>query len=320
VLPKNCLVMPSELCPAFAWPAAVCVVAARAADEGATAATPTADAAARTRMPAPVRRGGFFVRQVFIFASFVRIEGFPSLGDAFSGPVGRPRWGPGGGQHAHALRSDCERKQRDCHAYLLTGLNFRDDWPSSMRTCTIRASRCRFTPACAGPYGGLEGAGQRATRQSYEIVIYRLLDTLRCEIASKDAPSGPRRRGSAQFGAAATAPGFRNAFEGRRTVMFLDEQPGIKREPAGVALPNSALPLGLDVANVTTADPGVQVENVSARGRRTRYQRVPGSLFRPGATTSRSCRNVAPAGQDRDLARPGPLAATRACLPASRSR
>src|SRR5690349_8457344 len=142
--------MLSELCPAFAWAAAVCAVAARAADEGAAAATPTADAAAKTRMP--VRRGGFFVRQVFIFASFVRIEGFPSLGDAFSGPGGRPRWGPGGGQHAHALRSDCERKQRNCHAYLLTGLNFRDDWPSSMRTCTIRAPRCRFTPAYGGPW------------------------------------------------------------------------------------------------------------------------------------------------------------------------
>ena len=38
------------------------------------AATPTADAAARIRMPAPVLRGGFLVRQMFIFPSFVRME------------------------------------------------------------------------------------------------------------------------------------------------------------------------------------------------------------------------------------------------------
>src|ERR1700744_2857469 len=60
-------------------------------------------------------------------------------------------------------------------------------------------------------------------------------------------------------------------------VTFLGERTGIGREPRVVRRPNSALPLRLDVANVTTADPGVQVENVSARGRRTRYQRVPGS-------------------------------------------
>src|ERR1700733_4983285 len=61
--------------------------------------------------------------------------------------------------------------------------------------------------------------------------------------------------------------------------MDLGERTGIGREPAANDPPNFALPLGLDVANVTTADPGVQVENVSARGRRTRYQRVPGSLL-----------------------------------------
>src|ERR1700722_20262514 len=66
-------------------------------------------------------------------------------------------------------------------------------------------------------------------------------------------------------------------------VTFLGERTGIAREPQAVQRPNSTLPLGLDVANVTTADPGVQVENVSARGRRTRYQRVPGSpLWSPG--------------------------------------
>src|ERR1700730_15745135 len=60
--------------------------------------------------------------------------------------------------------------------------------------------------------------------------------------------------------------------------MDLGERTGISRELTADDRPNSALPLGLDVANVTTADPGVQVENVSARGRRTRYQRVPGSV------------------------------------------
>src|SRR5580658_10636312 len=60
-------------------------------------------------------------------------------------------------------------------------------------------------------------------------------------------------------------------------VTYLGERTGIGREPQAVHHSNSALPLRLDVANVTTADPGVQVENVSARGRRTRYQRVPGS-------------------------------------------
>src|SRR5580704_3413719 len=60
--------------------------------------------------------------------------------------------------------------------------------------------------------------------------------------------------------------------------MDLGERTGISRELTADDRPNSTLPLGLDVANVTTADPGVQVENVSARGRRTRYQRVPGSV------------------------------------------
>src|SRR5580700_11587296 len=60
--------------------------------------------------------------------------------------------------------------------------------------------------------------------------------------------------------------------------MDLGERTGISRELTANDRPNSTLPLGLDVANVTTADPGVQVENVSARGRRTRYQRVPGSV------------------------------------------
>src|SRR3984885_2181537 len=63
-------------------------------------------------------------------------------------------------------------------------------------------------------------------------------------------------------------------------VTYAGEQTGIGRERQAVHPPNSALPWRLDVANVTTADPGVQVENVSARGRRTRYQRVPGSLSR----------------------------------------
>src|SRR5690348_7823532 len=63
-------------------------------------------------------------------------------------------------------------------------------------------------------------------------------------------------------------------------VTYSGERPGIGGEPEAVHHPNSTLPSTLDVANVTTADPGVQVENVSARGRRTRYQRVPGSPFR----------------------------------------
>ncbi len=50
------------------------------------------------------------------------------------------------------------------------------------------------------------------------------------------------------------------------------------RSTAGHGPANRLLPSGLRVANVWTAGPGVQVENVSARGRRTRYQRVPGSL------------------------------------------
>jgi len=49
------------------------------------------------------------------------------------------------------------------------------------------------------------------------------------------------------------------------------------RSTAGHGPANRLLPSGLRVANVWTAGPGVQVENVSARGRRTRYQRVPGS-------------------------------------------
>ena len=53
------------------------------------------------------------------------------------------------------------------------------------------------------------------------------------------------------------------------------------RSTAGHVLANCLLPSGRQVANVCTADPGVQVENVSARGRRTRYQRVPGSLVCP---------------------------------------
>ena len=63
----------------------------------------------------------------------------------------------------------------------------------------------------------------------------------------------------------------------RRTATHLGKRGGIGRELGGVGHANFALPSGPDVANVTTADPGVQVENVSARGRRTRYQRVPGS-------------------------------------------
>jgi hypothetical protein len=50
------------------------------------------------------------------------------------------------------------------------------------------------------------------------------------------------------------------------------------RSMAGHMPANCLLPSGRQVANVWTADPGVQVENVSARGRRARYQRVPGSL------------------------------------------
>src|SRR5436305_4420787 len=53
------------------------------------------------------------------------------------------------------------------------------------------------------------------------------------------------------------------------------------RDTAGHLLANCLLPSGPRVANVCTADPGVQVENVSARGRRARYQRVPGSLLLP---------------------------------------
>src|SRR3984957_9740610 len=69
-------------------------------------------------------------------------------------------------------------------------------------------------------------------------------------------------------------------------VTFLGERTGIGGEPEAVQHLNLALPSRLDVANVTTADPGVQVENVSARGRRTRYQRVPGSPRRYSALSS----------------------------------
>jgi hypothetical protein len=64
------------------------------------AATATADAAAKIKMPAPVLMGGFFARQVLIF---VRMEGFPFVGCCLhwvllAGLVGAPEAGP----HAHA--------------------------------------------------------------------------------------------------------------------------------------------------------------------------------------------------------------------------
>jgi len=84
--------------------------------------------------------------------------------------------------------------------------------------------------------------------------------------------------GIAQFAAAAGRGSWRIGFECRRKVTYQGERTGIARRPLPVRRANFTLPLGHDVANVTTAGPGVQVENVSARGRRTRYQRVPGSL------------------------------------------
>src|SRR5580692_7901421 len=88
----------------------------------------------------------------------------------------------------------------------------------------------------------------------------------------------PRGAGIALFAAAMDRPCGHIPGERRQTGIDLGKHTGIGGEPSAVLPPNSALPLGLGIANVTTADPGAQVENVSARGRRTRYQRVPGSL------------------------------------------
>ena len=87
----------------------------------------------------------------------------------------------------------------------------------------------------------------------------------------------PRGAGIALFAAAMDRPCGHIPGERRQTGTDLGKHTGITGEPSAVLPPNSALPLGLGIANVTTADPGAQVENVSARGRRTRYQRVPGS-------------------------------------------
>jgi hypothetical protein len=87
----------------------------------------------------------------------------------------------------------------------------------------------------------------------------------------------PRGAGIALFAAAMDRPCGHIPGERPQTGIDLGKHTGIGGEPSAVLPPNSALPLGPGIANVTTADPGAQVENVSARGRRTRYQRVPGS-------------------------------------------
>jgi hypothetical protein len=100
--------------------------------------------------------------------------------------------------------------------------------------------------------------------------------------AERRFPAAGAVRGASRialFAAAMTRHTWHTDTDRRQKVTYLGEQIGIGREPRLVRPGNSALPLGLDVANVTTADPGVLVENVSARGRRTRCQRVPGSLL-----------------------------------------
>ena len=59
------------------------------------------------------------------------------------------------------------------------------------------------------------------------------------------------------------------------------------RSPVRHQRGNRLLLYDLRVANVWTADPGTQVENVPARGRRARYQRVLGSLWPPGGAFPR---------------------------------
>src|SRR3984885_9354004 len=87
----------------------------------------------------------------------------------------------------------------------------------------------------------------------------------------------PGSAGIALFAAAMDRPCGHIPGERPQTGIDLGKHTGITGEPSAVLPSNSALPLGPGIANVTTADPGAQVENVSARGRRTRYQRVPGS-------------------------------------------
>jgi hypothetical protein len=93
----------------------------------------------------------------------------------------------------------------------------------------------------------------------------------------------PGGAGIALFAAAMDRPCGHRPGEARQTRTDLGKRTGIAGEPPLVLPTNSALPLALGIANVTTADPGAQVENVSARGRRTRYQRVPGSPTASGS-------------------------------------
>jgi hypothetical protein len=118
----------------------------------------------------------------------------------------------------------------------------------------------------------------------------------------------PRGAGIALFAAAMDRPCGHIPGEQRQTRTDLGKHTGITGEPPAVSGPNSALPLGLGIANVTTADPGAQVENVSARGRRTRYQRVPGSLtgFGSGCSVVRVFRGGEIATQTSLRLLPGP--------------